>query len=162
VSDENDSDELDLDGIEIDLTNFDALQAQAQAPDVAAQAPPDGPSAREYSATTYLAEMEQLYSRGVLKKAKELVRDGHIQEVHPVPVDADPADPDDETPHDRHWVARGSSGDLYDLRVYPSNLSPVPYVTCTCKNGQSLGGRPRCNHSAAALLLALDIPWERV
>lgn len=62
---------------------------------------------------------------------------------------------------------KGSPGDTYRFEVPSSDLQSMhevgvlpipdrePYLTCTCINGDKLGGRPSCFHSAAALIAYL-------
>lgn len=135
----------------IDLSNFEANSRRAYAEQTGQE-----PVSREDFQKEYLGEwvnedapwddqrdFEDLYSAETLWKARELIDGGRI---HP-------------EGHNK-WVVEGSQP--YIVNRLESEGMSVPWVVCSCPNGQARGGRPSCYHTAAVLALSLGIDLSHV
>lgn len=132
------------DEFDIDLTNFpfdepgesleDVLPADSAAEHLKDAPVLDAPSWDDDR------RFEDLYSDEVLWKAWLLIKGNHVEV--------------DESSQNS-WIVMGSQP--YVVRKVESEGLQVPWVTCTCPNGDARGGRPNCYHTAAVLSIILGI-----
>lgn len=62
------------------------------------------------------------------------------------------------------WVTNEREDTTYRVQLIPPpdlDLIDIPWMSCDCPNGQHLGGRPRCYHTAAVFQLLLEEWAER-
>lgn len=92
------------------------------------------------------SQVASRYSTSSWKKGTKLIEDEAVTQDSGIP--------------NVFWVEppQYSDGTKYRVQVIPSDApgDGAPWVSCTCQNGQHVGGQPRCYHTASVLQLLLE------
>lgn len=122
--------------LEIDLSNFEGKikesyleHGETSGDDLEVAAPWDD----RYS-------FWELYSEETLWKAKLLIEANRVEKLKNSAG---------------AWSVEGSQH--YLVHQLESGDMPVPWLTCSCPNGEARGGRPSCYHCCAVHMLILNI-----